>query len=145
MIRLNDEIEALQISFFSEIILDILSRHEELSLIKVSLFAYLIKSNRSNIYRIYNGKTNNDLVYKAVSLLSGEYQTFCKSMPYILKAVHLLNSIQKISEENQTLKVCKSDINKISIFKENSFIDKAIEASKKMSDKQFAKEVINCV
>ncbi|QTB24007.1 hypothetical protein J1907_08120 [Lysinibacillus sphaericus] len=145
MIRLNDEIEALQISFFSEIILDILSRHEELSLIKVSLFAYLIKSNRSNIYRIYNGKTSNDLVYKAVSLLSGEYQTFCKSMPYILKAVHLLISIQKISEENQILKVCKSDINKISIFKENSFIDKAIEASKKMSDKQFTKEIINCV
>jgi hypothetical protein len=135
------ETETIQISIYCDIIVQILKRHIELSLNKLLVFAYLIKKERLIPYRIYKGNNSQDIVCKSISLLAGDYSEFCNSIQYIIKAIHLLITDEKIQLENSLLR-CQPDfkINK-TIYEENMFMEKAIEASKKMTDRQFLKEV----
>ena len=112
MKNLELKAETIQISVYINIILNILQKHNELSLSKILFFSYLIKKQNFVPEKIYTAKNTREIVYKAISLVSGEYVDYCAN---------------------------------IQIYQESAFIGKAIEESKKMSEKQFMKEVISNV
>lgn len=142
MRNLEIEAETIQVSIYCDIITRILKRHFELSLNKLLVFAYLIKKERLIPYKIYNGNNTQDIVCKCISLLAGDYGEYCNSIQFIIKAVHLLIIDEIIQLENNVLH-CQSDLKmEKPIYYENLFMEKAIEASKKMTDRQFLKEVM---
>lgn len=142
MKNLELEAETIQVSIYCDIIVQILKRHIELSLNKLLVFSYLIKKEHLMPYKIYNGNNTQDIVCKCISLLAGDYGDYCNSIQYIIKAIHLLITDEIVQFKNNLLS-CQPDI-KIEekvIYDENMFMEKAIEASKKMTDRQFLKEV----
>lgn len=145
MQSLELEAEAIQISIYANIVLSILKVHGELSVNKTLLFAYLIKKEKFRLGRIYTANNTQDVVCKAISLLSGEYMEYCENIKFILKAIHLL-IIGKRAELNGYLLswINEQEFEK-SLYQEPPFIGKAIEESKKMSDRQFMKEVTSNV
>lgn len=139
MITIEQESEILQISHYSEIIIQILCMHKVLSLIKLITFAYIIKNGK---YNLYSSNSSRELTYRSLSLLSGNYNDFVHNIKPILKSIHILISCKRIAMENSIVKLInyKSVLNQI--YEETSFIYKAINDSKRMSDRQFLKEVI---
>ena len=106
------------------------------------LFSYLVKKEKFRLGKVYTAQNTQDLVCKAVSLISGEYMEYCENVKFILKAVHLLFINSKVKMEGSLLYLSdESDVKK-SLYQESPFIENAIEVSKKMSDRQFMKEVI---
>ena len=124
MQNLKLEAEILQISIYTNIVLNILKKHKELSLNK-----------------IYAANNTKDVVYKAVSMLSGEYIEYCDNIKFILKAIHLLIENKKIELNGYVLCWINDTETRKSLYQESLFIEKAIEESKRMSDRQFMKEV----
>ncbi|MGA5673965.1 hypothetical protein ACPCKQ_18785 [Bacillus bombysepticus] len=143
--NLKLQAETLQISIYCEVILNILKEHKELSLTKSLVFAYLVRKNKFESQQIYNGRHTSDTVYKSLSLLSGDYDDFCSNIAFILKSIHLLNENKLIFFEGDILRVNAYDANKKNLYQENSFLTRSIEESKKMSNKQFLKEVLSSV
>ncbi|MGG3889607.1 hypothetical protein [Metabacillus fastidiosus] len=142
---LKFQAETLQLSIYSEIILNLLDKHKEISLPKSLVFAYLVRKDKFESQRVYNGRHTSDTVYKSLSLLSGDYEEFCKSVEFILKSIHLLKENNLIILEENILKAGIDAKNSKSIYGESVFLTRAIEASKNMSDKQFLKEVLSSV
>lgn len=142
MLTIEQESEILQISHYSEIIIQILYMHKVLSLIKLITFAYIIKNGK---YDLYNSKNSKELTYRCISLLSGNYSDFINNIKPILKSINILVSNQRIELENSIVKLIryKSVLNQM--YEKESFIYKAINDSKRMSDRQFLKEVITNV
>lgn len=142
MLTIEQESEILQISHYSEIIIQILYMHKALSLIKLITFAYIIKNGE---YDLYNSKNTKELTYRSISLLSGNYSDFINNIKPILKSINILVSNQRIELENSIVKLIhyKSVLNQM--YEKESFIYKAINDSKRMSDRQFLKEVITNV
>ncbi|MEI3254734.1 MAG: hypothetical protein V8R83_05450 [Candidatus Gastranaerophilaceae bacterium] len=142
MLTIEQESEILQISHYSEIIIQILYMHKALSLIKLITFAYIIKNGK---YDLYNSKNTKELTYRSISLLSGNYSDFINNIKPILKSINILVSNQRIELENSIVKLIhyKSVLNQM--YEKESFIYKAINDSKRMSDRQFLKEVITNV
>ena len=142
MLTNEQESEILQISHYSEIIIQILYMHKALSLIKLITFAYIIKNGE---YDLYNSKNTKELTYRSISLLSGNYSDFINNIKPILKSINILVSNQRIELENSIVKLIhyKSVLNQM--YEKESFIYKAINDSKRMSDRQFLKEVITNV
>ncbi|MGG4144984.1 hypothetical protein ABEW34_17850 [Paenibacillus algorifonticola] len=141
MRQLNVEIESIQVSIFCEVVLDILRKHRSLSINKTIVFAYLIKKERFIPNSVYNGNNTQDIIYKCLSLLSGDFDGFCNSVEFIIKAIHILSNKGVVIVENDLLHVeDSSDVSEIA-YKETKFIEKAIEYSKYMNEKQFMKEV----
>jgi len=135
------EAETIQVSIYCDIVVRILTRHIELSINKLLVFAYLIKKEHQIPYKIYSGNNTQDIVCKCISLLAGDYGEYCDSIQYIIKAIHLLITEGIVHLENNLLR-CRPNIKiEKAIYDENMFMEKAIEASKKMTDKQFLKEV----
>ncbi|OOP72804.1 hypothetical protein [Clostridium beijerinckii] len=145
MRNLELEAEAIQISIYCDIIIQILKRHKELSINKILVFAYLIKKERFIPFKIYNGNNTQDIVFKCISLLSGDYDEYCNNIQYIIKSIHLLITDKLVQLDNNILS-CNAnvEITKV-VYDENMFIEKSIEASKKMTDRQFLKEVVHNV
>lgn len=142
MRMLKYEVEVIQISIYCNIIKQILKKHNELSLIKILVFSYLIKNDYFLLSNVYKANSSQDLIYKGLSLLTGNYKGFCESIEYIMKAIHLLINCDAVIIENTILKsVSTVDCPKM-VYQESPFIENTIEASKKMTDKQFMKEVI---
>lgn len=142
MQKLELESEVIQISTYSNIVLSILNKHHELSINKILFFAYLIKEEKYRLGKVYTANNKQDVVCKAISLISGDYIEYCESIKFILKAIHLLINNRKI-EINGTIISRKNIIKHDEImYQESAFIEKAIEESRKMSDKQFMKEVV---
>lgn len=142
MQNLELEAEVIQISIYSNIVLNLLKKHTVLSLNKIMLFSYLVKKEKFRLGKVYTAQNTQDLVCKAVSLISGEYMEYCENVKFILKAVHLLFINSKVKMEGSLLYLSdESDVKK-SLYQESPFIENAIEVSKKMSDRQFMKEVI---
>lgn len=141
MRNLEVETEAMQISIYCNIIIQVLKKHDQLSVNKLLVFAYLIKKERLVPRVVYNGNNTKDIVYKCISLLAGDYAEYCNSIQYVIKAIHLLK-INEFIIFNDGLLCCKQEIavDKV-IYSEDAFMEKAIEASKKMTDRQFLKEV----
>lgn len=145
MRNLELEAETIQISIYCDIIVQVLKRHKELSLNKLLVFAYLIKKQRLIPCKIYNGNNTQDIVCKCISLLAGDYDEYCNSIQYIIKSIHLLITDEIVQLQNNRL-CCQPDIKigKVT-YDENMFMEKAIEASKKITDRQFLKEVTHNV
>ena len=142
MQNLELEAETIQISIYSNIVLNLLKKHTVLSLNKIMLFSYLVKKEKFRLGKVYTAHNTQDIVCKAVSLISGEYLEYCENVKFILKAVHLLFINSKVKMEGSLLYLSdESDVKK-SLYPESPFIENAIEVSKKMSDRQFMKEVI---
>ncbi len=141
MRNLKYESETIQISIYCNIINQILKKHKELSVSKMLVFSYLIKNDNYVPKSIYTANTSKDLIYKGLSLLTGDYMGFCDSVEYIIKAIHLLKSKGLIGLENNIIiEISNTKIGKM-VYEESMFLEKVIEASKKMTDKQFMKEV----
>lgn len=145
MRQLQIEVESIQVSIFCEIVLDILKKHRSLSINKVLVFAYLIKKERFIPKSVYNGNNTQDIIYKSLSLLSGDYLEFCNSVEFIIKAIHILKTSGDITVENDLLFVMDNIYISNNIFKETTFLEKAIEYSKTMNERQFMKEVTDNV
>ena len=94
---------------------------------------------------MYNSKNTKELTYRSISLLSGNYSDFINNIKPILKSINILVSNQRIELENSIVKLIhyKSVLNQM--YEKESFIYKAINDSKRMSDRQFLKEVITNV
>lgn len=142
MLTIEQESEILQISHYSEIIIQILYMHNVLSLIKLITFAYIIKNGR---YDLYNSNNSRELAYRSISLLSGNYCDYLNNIKPILKSINILVSNKRIELKNSIVKLIhyKSVLNQI--YEKESFIYKAINDSNRMSDRQFLKEVITNV
>lgn len=141
MQNLELEAETIQISIYTNIVLNILKRHKELSINKMVFFSYIIKKDNFRLCKIYTANNTKDVIYKAISLLSGEYIEYCNNVKFILKAIHLLIENNKIELRGYVLcSISGMEVEK-SLYQEASFIEKAIEESKKISDRQFMKEV----
>ncbi|WNQ12209.1 hypothetical protein MJA45_03925 [Paenibacillus aurantius] len=142
MRSLKFETETIQISIYCNIIKQILKRHNELSISKMLVFSYLTKNNNFLLNNVYNANSSQDLIYKGLSLLAGDYKGFCESIEYIIKAIHLLKINEEILIENNIIRAISTIDNSKLVYRENAFLEKTIEASKRMTDKQFIKEVM---
>ncbi len=136
------ELDIILTSTYSDIILDILKKHRNLSVNKTIVFAYLIKKRKFINANIYTALNKNDLVLKCISQISGLYSDYCENLKYIISAVHLLIINDKLALNLGEL-IC-IETNEI-IIEEKSFIYSAIHESKKFSDRQFLKEVVRSV
>ncbi len=141
MRNLKSESETIQVSIYCDIIEQILIRHKELSVSKMLVFSYLIKRDKFTYRSVYTANNSQDIIYKGLSLLAGDYVGFCDSIEYIIKAIHLLKLKNIIGLENNIIiEISNTGIGK-AVYEESMFLGKVIEASKKMTDKQFMKEV----
>ncbi|WP_439948924.1 hypothetical protein [Bacillus subtilis] len=134
--------ETLQISIYCEVILNILNEHVNLSLSKIIVFSYLVKKNKYESQRLYDGRHSKDLMFKSLSLLSGDFEEFSNSISYILKSIHILNNNNLIEFEDGILKRNFKKNHNGNLYKESVFLKNAIEESQNISDKQFFKEVL---
>lgn len=133
--------EAIQLSIYCNIICQILKSHKNLSICKILVFSYLIKQNKFLVKSIYTAQNKQDVVLKGISLLSGDFTWFCNSVPYIIKALHILINKGIVSLDNEILSLNSDELEIEIIYTENKFIKKVIEESKFMTDRQFMKEV----
>ena len=142
MQNLKIETEVLLISLYANIILNILKKHNELSVCKILFFSYLIKEDKFRVRNVYSANNSQDVVYKAISLIAGKYNEYCENLEFIIKAIHLLVENKEILISNNRLCLYKEFDSGIIYYRESPFIANAIEESKKVTDRQFLKEVI---
>ncbi len=142
--RQNDmQAEAIMISTYCGIIKKILNEYKVLSLYKAITFAYILKKNEYQFNDIYNGHNNIDVVNKCLSQLTGAFSDYCDNLPFILKALHILIKNNIIDFNTKELVIIPLDSPQLPTKSNlNFFINKAIEESKKVSDRQFLKEVM---
>ena len=143
MHNIKVQTEALQLSIYCNIICQMLQTHRTLSIYKTLAFSYLIKQNKFIGTEIYTARNSKNVVYKGISFLSGDFDGFCNSIAFILKALHILIKNDMVHIEKDVLFLngdanFKTDI----IYEESNFMKKAIEESKSMTDRQFIKEVM---
>lgn len=141
MRNIRVQTEVIQLGIYCDIIPRILQFHKKLSICKTVTFSYLLKQHQFFDGKIYTAKNKQDIIYKSISLLSGDFDGYCNSVPYILKSLHLLIINGIVDCENEILQLTNKYLEVSSIFSENNFMKKAIEESKTMTDKQFLKEV----
>lgn len=141
MRNIKEQTESIQLSIYCNIICQILQMHESLSICKMVTFSYLIKQNRILGGMIYTAKNTQDIIFKGISLLAGDFEGFCNSVPYILKALHLLVSKDIVTSENDILTLTTNNLEFDLVYEENNFMKKVIEEGKTMTDRQFMKEV----
>lgn len=142
----NLYLESIQTSLYIDIVLNILENHSQISLNKIFFFSFLIKQQKNYLYSIYRNNNKNNVVLKAISLISGSFEDYCNSIEFIVEAIHILLMNNLILYKDGYLKKNKYVIEKKIINnKETAFIKRAIEESNYMTDKQFLKEVMNNV
>lgn len=142
MKNLKIEAETIQVSIYCDIILQILNKHKALSVNKILVFTYLIKKDRFIPKKIYNANNTQDIIYKCISQLAGDFEEYCNNIEFILKAIHLLNTKKLVSIESNVIYNSSEMGSSQIIYEESNFLEKAIEASKRMTDRQLMKEVI---
>lgn len=141
MRNIKDQAELIQLGIYCNIICQILYVHNSLSVCKMTTFAYLIKQDRFLGGKIYTAKNSQDVVFKGLSLLAGDFDGFCNSLGYIIKALDLLINQGVITCEKNILTLSDKNIKLDVVYEENSFMKKVVEESKTMTDRQFLKEV----
>lgn len=140
--KIKDQAEVLQLSIFVNIICQLLKKHDKLSICKLVTFTYLMKKNKFLFKNVYSTNNKQDVIYKGLSLLTGDFDQYCDSLIYIFRAIHLLTVQNVIVVENDTVTLSDKTIQIEVVFSENDFLDKVILESKIMTDNQFMKEVI---
>jgi hypothetical protein len=141
MRNLKQQTESIQLSIYCNIISQILQNHKQLSVCKLLTFSYLIKKNRFLGGNIYTANNTQDIVFKGISFLAGDFDGFSNSVPYIIKALHILITKGIVSFEGNTVYLNEKIVNLDLVYEETNFLKKVIEESKLMSDRQFMKEV----
>ncbi|HBE9528572.1 hypothetical protein [Clostridioides difficile] len=124
--------EAIIISIYCNITLDILKSHERLRINKLLLFSYLIKRNKRFLYEIYDVKHSKDILLKCISYLSGNFEGYCKEIKYIVKAINILIRNNNLRIENYYLNFVSGPPKKI--YTISKFMDKVINESKLTTD-----------
>ena len=138
------EQETVLISSYCDIITKIMKNEKELSLIKLYVFSFLYNKAEYNKWSVYSGHDKEDIMYKCLSCLSGLYGEFTTSIYYIIAALDILCSTNDFSIKADH--VIYSGITRKNIVPANlSFIYRAINDSRKYTDRQFLKEVIHNV
>ena len=145
MKRIEIEMELIQIGIYCNIISDLINKYEQLSIIKISVFAYFIKKNKFIPNKVYTANNTQDIISKCISLLSGDYEEYCKSMKYIIKSMDILISANKLCVKNDLLIRNENTRVEKSIYVRDAFLENTIKSSNKISDRQFLKEVIQNV
>ena len=135
--------EVLLVSKYCLFLKQILCVHKQLSVNKTLLFAYLLKNENNYYSPLFNGNNCTDVLVKAISQLSGNYTDYCKNIPYIIEAMHLLIENGDILLNNSTLLCSENSIEKEKYT--NKFLQNAINESYNFSDRQFLKEVLSNV
>ena len=137
------KMEILLISKYCDIVIKILAVHKDLSVNKTVFFAYLLNKKSFYFNDIYRSNTSVDTLLKSISQVAGNYDDYCQSIEFIIKAIHLLLTNQLLLINGTDLIYAKEGITNLRY--ENKFIKNAIIESQDLSDRQFLKEVINNV
>ncbi|MFY0517855.1 hypothetical protein ACOMCU_08475 [Lysinibacillus sp. UGB7] len=137
------EMEVILLSNYCEIVVDILKKHKNLSIIKIAVFSFITKKNKFFKTNIYNLSNKKEIVLKCLSLLNGVFDDFCNDLKYIIAAIDLLVKNHRIEIIGQELFYNKNI--EISLLDSENFIDLAIRESSLYSDEQFLKEVVSSV
>lgn len=145
MKQLRLEAETIQVSIYSNVISEILRKHKQISITKLVVFSYIVKKENDLYGRVYNANNTQDIIHKSLSLLSGDFVEYCDSIEFIIKAISILENIEFLKVENEQIEIINQTVQEVSIYQVSLFVQKAIEDSKRISDKQFMKEVINNV
>ena len=135
--------EVLLVSKYCLVLKQILCVHKQLSINKTLLFSYLLKNENNYYSALFNGNNSTDVVVKAISQISGRYNDYCKNIPYIIEAIHLLIENEDILLNNSILLCSEKNIGKEKY--SNKFIQNAINESYNFSDRHFLKEVLSNV
>ncbi|NAS18061.1 hypothetical protein GND98_009295 [Clostridium butyricum] len=141
----NNELkmEVILISKYCDIIIKILAVHKNLSVNKTLFFAYILNKRSFNFGDIYSSNTSVNTLLKCISQIAGNYNDYCKSIEFIIKAIHLL-IVNKILLLNG-IELIYGNESEDNLGYNNKFIENAINESQGLSDRQFLKEVINNV
>lgn len=140
-----NEFEAFQIAVYIDTSYVILRSIKEMSVIKLAFFAYSINKSRFFEKQVYNARHSRDVVTKEISTISGDFDGFVNSMPFILKSIDILNrrgivdiveNIVHLQDESYQAVYCNS----LSVFEKN-----AINSSLTWSDRRFVREVLHNV
>ncbi len=143
--NMNKEYEAIQIGVYIDAVYTILKEHKDMSLIQLSFYTYILNKTRFFLEEIYTARVKNNIVIRAISVISGDFEGFSNAMPYILKALHIMNESKIVSIEGQIVHLIDKQFKNVNCFKISNFENKAINASKGWSDKRFIKEVLHSV
>lgn len=139
------EIEIILLSNYCEIILKILNNSSRLSVVKTTVFAYLLKKDDYQFKRIFGGNTEQDITLKYLSTLNGRLDDFSLNLPFIVHSIDLLVNSRKIEvDENNKLSRHRDNKEEIDTML-GKFVEKAIDDSNNFSDEQFLKEVLSNV
>ncbi|MGN1152442.1 MAG: hypothetical protein ACI4S3_00285 [Candidatus Gastranaerophilaceae bacterium] len=145
MKNLELESEAIRISKFCHVICQILFMHREMSITKLIFFAYVVKTKNEYLSSIFSSNNSKFLDDKIVSMLSGDFNNYCRNIDVIIKAIHILIVNQNCKMESDIISFISRKGYESEIYDDKSFIYKAIEYSKTVEDFQFLKEIVQNV
>lgn len=142
MSRYGIESEIIITSAYCSIVNAIAVKAEIISVNKIMPFAYLIRNYRDASDLVYDLKTNRDYVNKALSLLGGQFENYQNDIPRIIGAIDIL--VHKGMLVYKDGMICSTNQFRI---KHDilPFFLRAITESKKISERQFMREVIRNV
>ena len=143
--KLEQELEIVQISIYCDIITMLIKEHKAISLTKLIVFSYLTKKENLIKNCVLRASNTKGIINKYLSLLAGDLENLFASYEYILKAIHIL--IENEVVELNGIFISRPDKLDDSnfVFEETRFARKAIERAKTLSDKQFMREVLSNV
>ena len=139
------ESEAIRISKYCHIICQVLSMHDELSIIKLIFIAFVVKTKGMYLSSIFSAGNTKFLDDKLTSTINGDFDKYCKDINVIIKALHLLILNQNCKFENDIIFLISKKGFESKIYDDKTFIYNAVEYCKSMEDFQFLKEIIQNV
>lgn len=143
MKQIKLEEESMMTAEYSYIIIGLLRKHKNLSVIKIILYSYLLKKQKYYRNPLFTGNNSTEVVFKSISMLSGMFIDYCENQKYIIQALHLLITNKDIELIDNSINVLNKTLEVENI--DDKFIDIAIEESKKFSDRQIMKEIVTNV
>lgn len=135
--------EAILISSYCDIVIKLMQISKEMSICKVIIFTYVMKKKRFAHQEIYKGNTENDVLFKFISEISGAYEDLCSNLEYIFKAIDLLVSNNNLIIEDDVLKY--KGTSEQPLYVVSKFTQKAILESRYVTERQVMKEVMHIV
>lgn len=137
--------EIYQISVYCDTLYMILKQHKDLSIAKLTFFAYAINKERFSDKDVYNAKNTQQILSKEISTINGDFVGYANAVPYIIKAIHILSQAKKLKIENSIAHLIESEYHYVACNSESKFVYNVIEESKAWSDKRFMREVLHNV
>lgn len=137
--------EAYQIGVYCDTVYMILKKHSDLSIAKLTFFTYAINKERFLDREIYNAKNTKNILSKEISTINGDFAGYANSVPYIIKAIHILSQVKIIKIEGNVAHLVDADYRYAKCNSESKFVYNVIEESKTWSDKRFMREVLHNV